>query len=247
MPGLGGSHHLPPYSILCASQWDQHSNVIFSQNSQVKIWKFLKLGFSQFWGPITLCANLRLRWGLKKNCNPCQNFNGMSHATCTKGNRGDSWLLVVGGQIGNLIFDFFFSHNMCLKCLNGSREPISEIYDPKDFQWYKEDFNPMGFDPYNCFLKIQKSIMTPTPKMGAHLGMWGFISSHFPTLPGAWDVTPGFPLLARTFLSLYLGHKPKAKVATLSPTRRRGQCFHWHLKIIFSMQLLSFGSLAINC
>jgi hypothetical protein len=29
----------------------------------------------------------------------------------------------------------------------------------------------MGFDPYNCSLKIQESIGTPTPKMGAHLGM----------------------------------------------------------------------------
>jgi hypothetical protein len=29
----------------------------------------------------------------------------------------------------------------------------------------------MGFDPYNCFLKIQESIGTPTPKTGAHLGV----------------------------------------------------------------------------
>jgi hypothetical protein len=32
----------------------------------------------------------------------------------------------------------------------------------------------MGFDPYNCFLKIQKLTMTPTPNMGAHLGVWVF-------------------------------------------------------------------------
>ncbi len=25
-PGLGGSHHLPPYSILCASPWGLHPN-----------------------------------------------------------------------------------------------------------------------------------------------------------------------------------------------------------------------------
>jgi len=29
-PRLGGSHHLPPYSILCAWPWGQHSNVILS-------------------------------------------------------------------------------------------------------------------------------------------------------------------------------------------------------------------------
>jgi hypothetical protein len=42
----------------------------------------------------------------------------------------------------------------------------------------------MGFDPYNRFLKIQESIKTPTPKVGAHLKVWGFIFSHFPTLLG---------------------------------------------------------------
>jgi hypothetical protein len=40
----------------------------------------------------------------------------------------------------------------------------------------------MSFDPFNCFLKIQKSIGTPIPKVGAHLGVCGFIPSHSPTL-----------------------------------------------------------------
>jgi hypothetical protein len=43
----------------------------------------------------------------------------------------------------------------------------------------------MSFDPYNRFLKIGDSIETPTPKMGVHLGVWGFIPSHSPTLPRA--------------------------------------------------------------
>jgi hypothetical protein len=29
----------------------------------------------------------------------------------------------------------------------------------------------MGFDPYNCPLKIRKSIGIPTLKMGVHLGV----------------------------------------------------------------------------
>ncbi len=33
--GLGGSHHPPPYNILCASPWDQHLNVILSRDSQI--------------------------------------------------------------------------------------------------------------------------------------------------------------------------------------------------------------------
>jgi hypothetical protein len=34
----------------------------------------------------------------------------------------------------------------------------------------------MGFDPCNRFVKIQESIGTPTPKVGAHLGVWGLFS-----------------------------------------------------------------------
>jgi hypothetical protein len=33
----------------------------------------------------------------------------------------------------------------------------------------------MGFDPCNRVLKIQESIETPTPKVGAHLGVLRFI------------------------------------------------------------------------
>ncbi len=46
-------------------------------------------------------------------------------------------------------------------------------------------FNPINFDPCNRSLKIQESIKTLTPKVGAHLGMWKFIPSHSPTLPRA--------------------------------------------------------------
>jgi len=59
--GLGGSHHLPHYSILCAWPQDQHSNVILSRDSQVGVSKFPKLGLPQLWGPITLCEDLRSR------------------------------------------------------------------------------------------------------------------------------------------------------------------------------------------
>jgi len=127
-PKLGGSHHLPPYSNLCAWPWDQHPNVILSRDSQVGVSKFPKLKLLQLWGPITLCENLRLRWGPKKSCSPCQEFsNDMWHATCTQGNHGDSWFLVVGSQIDNLIPGPSFGHNLCFNYPNGSCEPISAI------------------------------------------------------------------------------------------------------------------------
>jgi hypothetical protein len=48
-----------------------------------------------------------------------------------------------------LIIDLSFSHNLCFKCLDGSYEPILNIYVLKTFQWYKELFNPTNFESYN--------------------------------------------------------------------------------------------------
>jgi hypothetical protein len=61
--------------------------------------------------------------------------------------------------------------------------PIN-IYILKVFQWYKELFNPMSFDPCNRSLKIRESIKIPTPKMGAHLKCVG---SFLPTLLHCWE------------------------------------------------------------
>jgi hypothetical protein len=160
----------------------------------VRVSKFPKLGFLQFWGLITLRADLRLKWGIKKSCSPCQEIsNSMLYATCTQGNWGESQLLVVENQIVKLTTDLSFGHNLCFKCPNESCEPFLIIYISRDFQWYKEILNPMAFDPYNCSLKVWESIRTLTPKVRTHLGVWGFIPSHSPTFPGAWNVTPRLP------------------------------------------------------
>jgi hypothetical protein len=134
--------------------------------------------------------------------------------TTCKENQGDSWLLMVGSQIANLTPNSSFGHNLCFKCPNGSCKPISDIYVPQAFQWYKKPLNPMSFDPWNCSLKIQKSIGTPTFKVGAHLGVWGSIPSHSLTLPRAWIMTPGLTLGSH-LSNPCLGHEPKARVATL--------------------------------
>jgi hypothetical protein len=57
-PGLGGSHHIPPYNMFFSWPRDQHPNVILSWDSEVGVPKFPKLGFPQLWGPITLCLDL---------------------------------------------------------------------------------------------------------------------------------------------------------------------------------------------
>jgi hypothetical protein len=117
---------------------------------------------------------------------------------------------VVRNQIGNLIPNPSFDHNLYFKCPNGSWEPILDIYVLRAFQWYKEIFNPISFDSYNRPLKIWDSIGTPTPKLGVHLGVCEFIPSHSPTLLGAWNVTPRpTPLQALTLVaSPRLGLQP---------------------------------------
>jgi hypothetical protein len=209
-PGLGGNYHLPPYSIVCAWPRDQHPNIILSWDSQVKVPKFPKLRLLQFWRPIILCEEVQLRWGLKKSCSLHRDFsNNMWHATYTQGSQGDAQLLMVESQSDNLIFCPSFAHNWCFNHPNGSCEPILNIYVPRAFQWYKELHNPMGFDPCNHFLKIWKSIRTPTPKVRAHLGVWRFIHSHSPTLLGTWDVILRLPSWPASLQALALVANPR--------------------------------------
>jgi hypothetical protein len=66
---------------------------------------------------------------------------------------------MVGSQIDTLTFGPSFGHNLCCKYLNGSCEPILGIYISKAFQWYKNFFNLMSFDP---------SIRTSIPKVNFH-------------------------------------------------------------------------------
>jgi len=48
-PGLGGSHHLPPYNILCSSPWELHPNGTFSRDSQVGVPKLSRVGLPGLW------------------------------------------------------------------------------------------------------------------------------------------------------------------------------------------------------
>jgi hypothetical protein len=188
-PRLGGSHHLPPYSILCASSRGPHPNGILSWDSQMGVPKLPKLGFSRLWGPITLCVDLRLRWGLKQSCSPCRDiFNVMSHATWTQGNRVNSWLLVVVSQNANLTLDPSFGHNLCFRCPNGSCEPILNIFVLISFQWYKKIFNITHLYPWNHFLKIGCPLKLQLPKW-EFTWEWECSFSHTLNLPGTWNVS----------------------------------------------------------
>jgi hypothetical protein len=175
-----------PFSILYASPRGPHPNGFLSRDSYMRVPKFSKLGLLRFRGPITLCVNLRSGRCWKKSYSLHRKLsNSMSHATYTQGNRVDSRLLVVASQTTNLTPILSFGHNLCFRCPNGSCEPILNIYVSLVFQWYKKIFDAMGFDPCNYSMKIWESIGTPTPKMGAQLGLWVSIVtfSHILGLP----------------------------------------------------------------
>ncbi len=175
-PGLGGSHHLPPYSILYTSPRRLRPNGFFVPGLSKGSPETARVGIPSTLQGYNFLFRPLIGRGLKQSCRSLQELsNGVSHATCMHGSRVDSQLFVVGSQTANLIPNLFFCHNLCYKCPNGSWKPILDIYTSIAFQWYKELFNARCFDLYNCFLKVWKSIETPTPTMGAHLGVWVFI------------------------------------------------------------------------
>ncbi len=127
-PGLRGSHHLPPYSILCDSPRGLHPND-FSLPGLSRFPKSRQWGLLRLWSPITLRADLRSKCGLKQSCTPRRELsNDMWHVICSQVNRVDSRLLVVGSQIANLSPGLSFAHNLCFRCLNEPWEPILDIF-----------------------------------------------------------------------------------------------------------------------
>jgi hypothetical protein len=170
-PGLGGSHHLPPYSVFYTSPWGPHPNGFLSRDSQRRVPKLPRLELSQLCGPITMCSDLQSGWDLKQSFSfRGELFNSLSHATYTHGVRLISDFLTP---------DLSFCHNLCCRCPNGSCKPILDIYTSITFQWYKKLLDARCFDLYNCSLKVQESTETPTPKMGSSLGS---VSLHLHTI-----------------------------------------------------------------
>jgi hypothetical protein len=215
-PGLGGSHHLPPYSILYDSPRDPHPNGF----SLPGVPNSRPSGLSGLWSPITLRADLGLKCGLKQSCSSRRELSkGMSHVVWIQVFRVDSRLLVVGSQNwqtpGSSTPGPSFGHNLCFRCPNEQWEPILDIYASRAFHWYKERHKTLRFDPSNWSLKFWESTGTPSPKAGDALGVWGFTPSHFPTLPEVPDVTPGLPFGLHPCNPFCLGREPKARVATI--------------------------------
>jgi hypothetical protein len=161
-PGLGGSHHLPPYNILCSSPLRLHPNGTFSRDSQGGVSKLSRVGLSRLWQLISLGSNLWLERGLNQSCSSPQELsNAMSHSCCRRQDEVDSRLFVIGSQTVNLTPGPSFAHNLGCRCPNGSCEAILDIYTSRPFQWYKEHPNARCFDPRTRALNFRKSRKTP--------------------------------------------------------------------------------------
>jgi hypothetical protein len=133
-PGIGGSHHLPPYSILCSSPPHLHPNGFFSRDSRSGVPKLSRFGLPGLWALITSRPELRSRRDLNQSCSsPRELSNGVSHFTCTHRDLIDSRFFVVRSQTASLTLGPSFDHNLCCKCPNGSCEAILDNLPFKTF------------------------------------------------------------------------------------------------------------------
>ncbi len=175
--GLGGSHHLPPYSILCSSRRRWHPNGYFSRDSRVGVPKLSRVGVPELWTPISPDCRVWSQRGLKQSCSSCPELsNAVSHSQIGHRKEVDSRLLVFGSQTGSLTPGPSFGHNLCFRCPNEQCEPILDIYVSRAFQWYQESNNPVRFDPSTLPLKFRDSLS----QNGSYLGS---VSVHSLTLP----------------------------------------------------------------
>jgi hypothetical protein len=127
-PGLGGSHHLPPYSILCSSPPRLHLNGLFSQDSQVGVPKLSQVGVLGLWTAIAPHLKLGSGRALNQSCSSRRELsNSMLHSVRQRQEEVDSRLLVVGSQTANLTPSPSFAHNLGCRCPNGQCEAILDI------------------------------------------------------------------------------------------------------------------------
>ncbi len=134
-PDLGGSHHLPLYSILCSSAQRLHPNGSFSQDSQGGVPKLSRFGLLGLWAFITSRPELGLGRALNQSCSsPRELSNAMLHSRCRCREKVDSRLLMVGSQTASLTPGPSFAHNLGCICPNGQCEASLDIYTSRLFQ-----------------------------------------------------------------------------------------------------------------
>jgi len=161
-PDSGGSHHLPPYSILCSSPPRLHPNGSFARDSQVGVPKLSQVGVLGLWTAIAPRPKLGSGRALNQSSSSCRELsNAMSHSLRRRREEVDSQLLVVGSQTSSLTPGPYFAHNLGFRCPNGQCEATLDIYTKRAFHWYKERTKARRFDLSNHLLSFRESQRTP--------------------------------------------------------------------------------------
>jgi hypothetical protein len=145
-PGLGGSHHLPPYSIICVTLQEPHPNGSFSRDSQVGVSKLSRLGVPELWELISPDFQVWSRRGLNQSYSSLGELsNAMSLFRFWRREKVASQLLVVGSQTASLTPDPSFAHNLGYRCSNDQCQEIWDIYTSRPFQWHQKHPNTRCF------------------------------------------------------------------------------------------------------
>ncbi len=186
-PGLRGSHHLSPYSILCNAPLRLHPNGSFPGTPKLESRncpEIVPVGVPGLWELITPDCQVWLRRGLNQSYNPCRDLsNDLSNSQFGGREEVDSQLLVVGSQIASWTPGPSFAHNLGYRCPNGQCEAIFNIYASRPFQWHQEHLNARCFGPYCRTLNIREFRRTPSPQLWecwaspphlAKVGLWHF-------------------------------------------------------------------------
>jgi hypothetical protein len=169
-PGLGGSHHLPPYSILCDAPLRLHPNgSLFPRTPKLESRncpEIVPVGVPGLWELITPDCQVWLQRGLNQSCSPRRDLSkDVSHSQFWGWEEVDFRLLVVRSQTASLTPGPSFAHNLSDRCPNGQCEAIFNIYASRTSQWHQEHLNASCFGPYCQTLNIRESRRTQNPQL----------------------------------------------------------------------------------
>jgi hypothetical protein len=173
-PGLGGSHHLPPYSIFCDAHRDYIQMALFPGTPKLESRncpETVQGGVPGLWELITPDFQVWSRRGPNQTCSPRRDLsNDVSHSQFGGQQEVYSRRLVVGSQTASLTPGLSFAHNLSYRCPNDQCEVIFDIYASRPFQWHQEHPNARCFGPCCRSLNIRKSRRTPNPHFFQVLG-----------------------------------------------------------------------------
>ncbi len=179
-PELGGSHHLPPYSILYNAPRGLRPNALFPGTPKLESRncpEIVPVGVLGLWELITPDCRVRSQRGPNKSCSPRRDLsNDVLHSQFGGRKEVYSRLLMIGSQTGSLTPGPSFAHNLGCRCPNDQCEAIFDIYASRPFQWHQEHPNARRFGLCCRTLNIRESRRTPNPQ----LWEWEF---HPPTSP----------------------------------------------------------------